>query len=155
MDRPPTVSSSAESDNDGLVRLQRYEPQREIGRGTYGRAVLVRDTAAAGNALRVLKYVDLNGLAADAADRAVTEATILRRLAHPNIVRYHESFLAEGRLCIVTDYAPNGPCAVRGKWTATGPVSHRIAGRRAGTEQGISASCCAARLPSGSTSPTR
>ena len=90
----------------GMARLSRYHPVREVGRGTYGRAVLVTDTT--NGEPRVLKYIDLNGLAADAATRALNEAAIIRRLNHPNIVRFYESFLAEGRLCIVTEYAANG-----------------------------------------------
>ena len=89
-----------------MARLSRYHPVREVGRGTYGRAVLVTDTT--NGEPRVLKYIDLNGLAADAATRALNEAAIIRRLNHPNIVRFYESFLAEGRLCIVTEYAANG-----------------------------------------------
>ena len=93
---------------DGVARLRRYLPQREIGRGTYGRAVLVTDTATGGNQLRVLKYVDLGGLSVDGAARAMNEATVIRQLQHPNIVHYYESFLAEGRLCIVTEFAEQG-----------------------------------------------
>jgi len=106
-----TTDSTQTTRDAGLQQLYRYRPLRELGRGTYGRALLVIDTAT--SAKRALKYVDLSGLDAPAAARAANEAALLRELRHPGIVPYYESFLAEGRLCIVTAYAEGGTPTAR------------------------------------------
>jgi len=107
----PTSDSLQAMRDAGLQQLYRYRPMRELGRGTYGRALLVIDSATGSK--RALKYVDLSGLDPAAAARAANEAALLRELHHPGIVPYYESFLAEGRLCIVTAYAEGGMTAAR------------------------------------------
>ena len=32
----------------------------------------------------------------------------MKTLNHPNIVKYYESFVYNGKLCIIMDYAENG-----------------------------------------------
>jgi len=45
-----------------------------------------------------------------AADRraAVNEVRILSKLRHPYIIHFRESFISEGDLCIIMDFARNG-----------------------------------------------
>ena len=103
-DRAAEASTTAAAPS----RLGRYRSVREVGRGTFGRAVLVEDLASSANEKRVIKYVDINSLSADGAERALNEVAILRQLQHPHIVRFHEAFLADGHLCIVTEFASGG-----------------------------------------------
>eukprot|EP00445_Apocalathium_hangoei_P063920 CAMPEP_0204107244 /NCGR_PEP_ID=MMETSP0361-20130328/17_1 /ASSEMBLY_ACC=CAM_ASM_000343 /TAXON_ID=268821 /ORGANISM="Scrippsiella Hangoei, Strain SHTV-5" /LENGTH=472 /DNA_ID=CAMNT_0051056691 /DNA_START=51 /DNA_END=1469 /DNA_ORIENTATION=+ len=68
--------------------------------------------AAAGPAalLRVIKEVDLRGDERHRAE-ALREAEVLKSLAHPNIIAYHEALLVDTRLCIVMEYADGGDLA--------------------------------------------
>lgn len=36
------------------------------------------------------------------------QINVLKSLSHPNIVKYYDSFLCKGKLCIIMDYAENG-----------------------------------------------
>jgi len=38
----------------------------------------------------------------------VNEVKLLEQLEHPNIIKYHKSFIHKKRLCILMDYADNG-----------------------------------------------
>lgn len=49
--------------------------------------------------------VELNGVNMEAAKN---EVAILKSLNHPNIIQYHDSFLRNGSLYIVTEYANKG-----------------------------------------------
>lgn len=48
------------------------------------------------------------GFVQDDADGAMHEAHLLSTLNHPNVLGYHESFLHDGSLCIVTQYCEEG-----------------------------------------------
>jgi len=81
-----------------------------IGRGSFGEATLVQDRD--GNRF-VMKTVDVGGLGSEQQKDAVNEVKVLSSLKHPYIVRYHESFINDGTLAIVMDYAEGGDLAKR------------------------------------------
>merc|ERR1711963_1074528 len=48
-------------------------------------------------------------MSANDRNAAVKEATILKKMVHPNIIQYQEVFMTrKGRLCIVMEYADGG-----------------------------------------------
>jgi len=87
-----------------------YREVRSIGRGSFGEATLAKDSA--GN-LCVMKMIDITKLGKEQQDDAVNEVKVLSSLKHPYIVRYHESFVENGTLAIVMDYAEGGDLAKR------------------------------------------
>lgn len=92
------------------ISLNGYTELRSIGRGSFGEAVLVQDKD--GHCF-VMKTVDIGSLDKEQQKDAVNEVQVLSSLKHPYIVRYHESFIDEGTLAIVMDYAEGGDLAKR------------------------------------------
>jgi NIMA (never in mitosis gene a)-related kinase len=60
-----------------------------------------------------MKRIDITNLDKKQQADAVNEVQVLSCLKHPYIVRYHESFLENGELAIVMDYAEGGDLARR------------------------------------------
>lgn len=90
-----------------------YTKVREIGSGSFGRAILVQLNPASARAagekkLLVLKEIDLSGRDAQQRAAAEVEVKVLSSLKHPYIVRYWESFTNNAVLCIVMDYCEGG-----------------------------------------------
>ena len=67
------------------------------------------------NSLVVIKQIPIQEMAREERQAALNEVDILKKLQHPNIIAYHESFLAESSLMIVMEYAPGE--IVRGEAT--------------------------------------
>lgn len=76
-----------------------------IGRGSYGEATLVQDREGK---KCVMKQIDISKLGSEQQKDAGNEVKVLASLAHPYIVRYHESFIENGKLAIVMDFAEGG-----------------------------------------------
>ena len=53
---------------------------------------------------KVLKEIAVGELQPDETVDAVHEATLLRKLDHPGIVKFHDSFLEGDFFCIITEY---------------------------------------------------
>jgi len=90
-----------------------YERIREIGSGSFGRALLVQVVGAlrqtqAGKKLLVIKEIDLSSRDAQQRASAEMEVRVMTALKHPYIVRYWESFVEGHQLCIVMDYCDCG-----------------------------------------------
>lgn len=85
---------------------KKYKRLKLLGQGSFGRAYLAKDLANGEEC--VLKQVKLAKMDAKAQDTAVREAYALRRMAHPNIVRFREVFAKSGWLCLVMDFADGG-----------------------------------------------
>lgn len=83
-----------------------YRRLRLLGQGSFGKAFLARDLSD--NELCVMKQVRLEKMDAKARDTAVREAVALRRVHHPNVVRFREVFVRSGWLCLVMDFADGG-----------------------------------------------
>eukprot|EP00930_Biecheleria_cincta_P033984 TRINITY_DN23519_c0_g1_i1.p1 TRINITY_DN23519_c0_g1~~TRINITY_DN23519_c0_g1_i1.p1 ORF type:complete len:874 (-),score=141.85 TRINITY_DN23519_c0_g1_i1:78-2615(-) len=82
-----------------------YTSEQTIGRGTFGVALLAR---SCGGSSRVMKAVELSSLNTKMREEAAEEVKVMKRLRHPCIVQYHESFMEKGMLVIVMDYAEGG-----------------------------------------------
>lgn len=89
---------------------------RELGRGSFGVALLVQDLednhnlSGTGNEeqLYVIKVIDISGLKEKARRAALGEVEVLRKLSHPNIIGYYGSFIDEPFLYIVLEFADGG-----------------------------------------------
>lgn len=87
--------------------MEAYQKIREIGKGAFGAAILVRKVSEP-QQLLVIKEVCVSGLNPRAREEAKKEIKLLASFSHPNIVRYCDSFVNSGKLCIVMEYAEGG-----------------------------------------------
>ncbi|CAJ1447059.1 unnamed protein product [Effrenium voratum] len=83
-----------------------YRRLRLLGQGSFGKAFLARDLS--NNELVVMKQVRVEKMDAKARDTAVREAVALRKVRHPNVVRFRQVFVRSGWLCLVMDFADGG-----------------------------------------------
>jgi serine/threonine protein kinase len=83
-----------------------YRRLRLLGQGSFGKAFLARDLET--NDLCVMKQVRVERMDAKARDTAVREAVALKRVRHPNVVRFRQVFVRSGWLCLVMDFADGG-----------------------------------------------
>ncbi|CAG9318501.1 unnamed protein product [Blepharisma stoltei] len=85
--------------------MDRYRKLRNLGRGRYGEVWLVEREDGA---LVAMKKVPL-----ETEQPNCKEVNVLEQLDHPYIIQYHESFIDDGYLCIIMDYAEGGDLAAR------------------------------------------
>eukprot|EP00747_Dinoflagellata_sp_TGD_P166978 gnl/TRDRNA2_/TRDRNA2_190611_c0_seq1.p1 gnl/TRDRNA2_/TRDRNA2_190611_c0~~gnl/TRDRNA2_/TRDRNA2_190611_c0_seq1.p1 ORF type:complete len:399 (-),score=43.36 gnl/TRDRNA2_/TRDRNA2_190611_c0_seq1:27-1169(-) len=91
-----------------------YIKIRDIGQGSYGKAMLVQDEPPAGappdseGKLYVMKTIDMSSMDKKQRRDAINEVRVLSSLKHPYIVSYRESFTEGSTLAIVMDYAEGG-----------------------------------------------
>lgn len=90
----------------GLLRKHGYKMLKQIGEGSFGKAILVQSEAK--STKLVCKMVDISKASAKEREETVKEAKLLATFKHPYIVRYRESFLEAGWLCILMDYCDGG-----------------------------------------------
>lgn len=55
-----------------------------------------------------MKVINLRTAPEEERELAVREANLLRDLNHNNVLKYTDSFEADGALCIVTEFCENG-----------------------------------------------
>jgi NIMA (never in mitosis gene a)-related kinase len=91
-----------------------YAKIKDIGAGSYGKAVLVQDREAK---LYVMKIIDMSRMDSKQRKDAANEVKVLSSLKHPYIVSYRESFTENKHLAIVMDYADGGDLHERIKRT--------------------------------------
>eukprot|EP01065_Artemidia_motanka_P052920 TRINITY_DN967_c0_g3_i1.p1 TRINITY_DN967_c0_g3~~TRINITY_DN967_c0_g3_i1.p1 ORF type:complete len:925 (+),score=266.47 TRINITY_DN967_c0_g3_i1:69-2777(+) len=101
---PPAQTSAA------ALNARGYERIRVLGRGSFGEATLVRHR---GRGLVVSKRVQISNLSKKEVEEAENEIGILRKLSHPNIVRYIDSFSGDGCLFIIMEFADGGDLSQR------------------------------------------
>ena len=90
-------------------RMDQFKILKEIGRGGYGRALLVKSLQ--NNELKVVKEMNLAGMNAEARETAFHEVEILSTLKHTNIIRYRGCTKQRKNLYILMDYADGGDLA--------------------------------------------
>jgi len=84
--------------------LNRYSKVKQIGKGSYGSAYLMRDKVS--NEFVVVKTIEIKESDANSKKVAQKEARVLNMLRHPNVILYIDSFYSKkGEFCIVTEYA--------------------------------------------------
>ncbi|XP_072024881.1 LOW QUALITY PROTEIN: serine/threonine-protein kinase Nek11-like [Amphiura filiformis] len=111
---PPSrgVKKPKEDKTDHRVLANRYRVEKKLGSGNFGTAYLVYDMKAnkskGEEEWKVLKEISCGDLAPDETVDAMHEAKLLSKLHHPNIVRFHDSFLDGEFFCIITEYCEGG-----------------------------------------------
>lgn len=92
-------------DSKKLVELDDFELQYVIGKGAYGKVVLVKKKDH--NELYAMKILKKDFLVATKnVTYTKTERDILRRVRHPFIVSLHFAFQTAGKVYLVMDYLP-------------------------------------------------
>lgn len=86
--------------------LSDFKVLSELGRGAYGVAYQVRSLKQ--GATFVLKKIPISHLNPRQQKEALFEVQILRRLKHPNIIKYYTSFIEDESLFILMEYASGG-----------------------------------------------
>lgn len=86
--------------------MNKYDVQRVVGEGSYGRAVLCKRRRD--SKLCIVKQISLTKLSKKEAKLTEQEAILLGKLQHPNIVTFWESFVSDSKLHIVMEYADGG-----------------------------------------------
>jgi Serine/threonine protein kinase len=82
----------------------------ELGRGSYG--VVNKVLSLVDNNEYVMKKINMKHIKLKHQKEALKEAQILRRVRHPNIIRYYTSFVEDEHLYIIMEYAEGGDLAV-------------------------------------------
>eukprot|EP00743_Colponemidia_sp_Colp-15_P002605 GILK01002822.1.p1 GENE.GILK01002822.1~~GILK01002822.1.p1 ORF type:complete len:897 (-),score=171.16 GILK01002822.1:188-2878(-) len=86
--------------------MNRYRRERVVGKGSFGEAVLVRNTDD--NKQYIMKVIDISRMDKKQRDESLNEVRVLSAMRHPYIVTYRESFQDKGSLCIVMDFCEGG-----------------------------------------------
>jgi len=108
-----TLQHAALRNNANNKQRGAYTKSKPIGKGAFGDVFLV--TKNSGPEQKnfmpeplVLKEVSMKGMNARDQKSTMNEVDILKRLDHPNIIAFHESFVDGDTLCVVMEYAPGG-----------------------------------------------
>ncbi|VDD86563.1 unnamed protein product [Enterobius vermicularis] len=88
--------------------MDAYEKVQVVGRGAHGTCWLCIRKDDEFQRKVIVKTIPLDGMTADEETEVMHEANLLKRLHHPNIIGYFESFKAERGLSIVMQYAEGG-----------------------------------------------
>ena len=106
-----TVSGPVDSpggqvrDSEPVERVGRFRLIREIGRG--GMGIVYLATAADERRQLALKTIKANGPVSERdVQQFLREASILKRLRHPNVVKFHECGEADGQVYLSMEYVP-------------------------------------------------
>ena len=87
-------------------RLSDFEIIKQLGKGSYGTVYTVKSRLDSN--IYVMKKMELNHLKESQQRECYREVSILRKVSHPNIIKYYASFLENESLCIIMEYAELG-----------------------------------------------
>ena len=87
-------------------RLSDFEIIKALGKGSYGTVYTVKSRLDSN--IYVMKKMELNHLKESQQRECYREVSILRKVSHPNIIKYYSSFLENESLCIIMEYAELG-----------------------------------------------
>lgn len=86
--------------------MDKYTKISIIGKGSFGKAILAKHKEDKKN--YVIKEIGISKLSLKEQKEAKNEVSVLSKMRHPNIVGYKESFVDNGNLFIVMDFADGG-----------------------------------------------
>ncbi|CAM9739442.1 unnamed protein product, partial [Phaeothamnion confervicola] len=86
--------------------MEIYEPMKVLGEGSFGKVYLMKHKTT--RELVCTKVIKLKNLPKKEQIACRNEVEVLRRMRHPNIVGYHDSFLYKNCLCIIMEYCDAG-----------------------------------------------
>ena len=82
--------------------MEKYKRVRVLGKGNFGKAYLAENTED--QVQCVVKQMETNNMSEKERQESEREARVLKKMDHPNIIRFHEVFMTRrGRLCIVEE----------------------------------------------------
>lgn len=92
-------------------QLDKYDAIRVLGEGSFGKVYLMRDKVR--RTFVCVKIIKIKNIPKKEREATRMEVDLLRRLHHPNIVRYIDSFLSKNHesLCICMEYCDGGDLA--------------------------------------------
>ena len=88
------------------MKLSDFKILKELGKGSYGIVYTVRSYLDDNE--YVMKKMELNHLKPKQQRECYREVSILKKVNHPNIIKYYSSFLEQETLYIIMEYAENG-----------------------------------------------
>ena len=89
-----------------MPTASKYVKGKVLGSGSFGTVYL--GTHGASGEQVVIKEVNLRGLNARDVKSSMAEVEVLKKLKHPHVVAYRDSYKESGLLCIVMEYASGG-----------------------------------------------
>ena len=110
--------------------MEEYERIKSLGEGSYGKVFLARQKRD--GALVCVKAMSMGGLSKKEREACHNEASLLKRMSHPNICAFLGSFMAAqgATLCIVMAFCDGGDLnAAISKGPARGEAAKRRQGR--------------------------
>lgn len=112
-------------DSDAPPSFPGYRIENELGRGGMG-VVYLATHEADGSAVALKTITPQGAVTQRNVDRFLREASILMRLDHPNVVRFHDLGAADGKLFFTMDYVPGSDgqrlLLERGRWSVRSAV---------------------------------
>jgi NIMA (never in mitosis gene a)-related kinase len=93
------MQQSKKKSEDVGSKLSDFKIQKELGRGSYGTVYTVKSNINSN--IYVMKKMELNHLKPKQQRECYHEVSILKRLNHPNIIKYYSSFLENENLYII------------------------------------------------------
>ena len=94
-------------DNEMGDKLEDFEIQQVLGKGSYGFVAKVRSIK--NNKIYAMKQIDLSKIGSQKEiDLCKGEVQLLEKLKHPNINKYHKSFTINNCLYIIMEFMDNG-----------------------------------------------
>ena len=85
------------------MKTHNYKRICKLGKGSFGDVQLIENIES--KKLYALKRLDISNCELPT---VLNEVCLLQQLDHPNIIKYHEYFKDERKICIVMEYADNG-----------------------------------------------
>ncbi|KAK3261228.1 hypothetical protein CYMTET_29855, partial [Cymbomonas tetramitiformis] len=86
--------------------MEQFEKVKSLGRGAQGTVILVKRKAD--QSKFVIKKIYMEDQSPEDQEEVMNEIKVLAKLAHPNVVAYYGSFMEDGDLNVVMEYADGG-----------------------------------------------
>jgi NIMA (never in mitosis gene a)-related kinase len=86
--------------------LSDFKIHSELGRGSYG--IIYKVESNINHQIYVMKKISMKHMKPKHQKEALQEVLILKKMSHPNIIKYYSSFIEEETLYIIMEYAAGG-----------------------------------------------
>lgn len=101
------INLQSQSNNKQIGNsLKDFQTLSKLGQGAYG--IVYKVKSRLNQQIYVIKRIDLTNLKGKERQKTVKEVEIMQQLEHPNIIKYHNSFLEDNGIVIVMEYIDGG-----------------------------------------------